>query len=628
MISITDSIVQGATDDAEKRQPGSHVSVSSTVEYVGVVLVHGIGEQRRFQHLDWQLRELIRALQRMQDGGEIQQVSVDICSAGPAVFHAEQDTWVAGPDATADVVVCHALHGNRRETHLKIHEVWWADVNEPYSVAKQIRFWFWGLAIWSDLGRKTGAGPSAASIEPPLESLSLLNRLQLFLVGVFFVLIGYSIGPIGVVLRRVFNLQPSPRLRVLTNYVSAIKLYSQSKRQGAGLFRSEDFLDSVGFPPRISIRRRMMRAVADVVCNDYDRWYILAHSQGTVLAFNALMDTAEVWPAYLDKERWERLKRHPRQFVASGCSNAAKHNDPRLFFPPRPVWVNSGEIVRRKRMFERFRGFLTYGSPLAKFSGIWPGVVPLSKEKAFEDVPWINLCDPIDPVSGLLAKRFASSDLRPIDLGYAAGWILLIAHNQYLTLRRRVEMDAVRATLHWLLTDCMSGFPTDSPGLPARCSLRGNPFAPSVAWRNGSWFAPRRGFWRFRRALAWVTWFLVALLLLALGALLLPLLLKTAALIIAEVWKQLKLYGPGLGSPVTSFVQDLEAGGASLYEGVANLACSFMGRMVLLGLLAVGLTFLVGLSARLWAVLRGGGSPVSHLYTTARDAGGAGSNAI
>src|SRR4029077_11352536 len=35
-------------------------------ERVGLVLVHGIGEQRRFQHLDGQLRDLIRALHGLQ----------------------------------------------------------------------------------------------------------------------------------------------------------------------------------------------------------------------------------------------------------------------------------------------------------------------------------------------------------------------------------------------------------------------------------------------------------------------------------------------------------------------------------------------------------------------------------
>ncbi len=30
--------------------------------------------------------------------------------------------------------------------------------------------------------------------------------------------------------------------------------------------------DSVGEPPRVSVRRRMIRAIADVACNNYQRW--------------------------------------------------------------------------------------------------------------------------------------------------------------------------------------------------------------------------------------------------------------------------------------------------------------------------------------------------------------------
>src|SRR5690349_9290961 len=61
-------------------------------------------------------------------------------------------------------------------------------------------------------------------------------------------------------------------------------------RFGSGLWWSRDeFLDSMGEPPRVSIRRRMVRGIADVACAGYQRWYVLAHSQGTVVAFNGLM---------------------------------------------------------------------------------------------------------------------------------------------------------------------------------------------------------------------------------------------------------------------------------------------------------------------------------------------------
>jgi len=118
------------------------------VERVGVILVYGIGERRRFQHLDWQLRDLIRALDGLEKQHLVTQVSVDISSSGAAAFHAEQDSWTAGPRASVDIVVRHCVHGMLRETRLLVHEVWSADVNEPYSLAKQFRFWLWGVSVW------------------------------------------------------------------------------------------------------------------------------------------------------------------------------------------------------------------------------------------------------------------------------------------------------------------------------------------------------------------------------------------------------------------------------------------------------------------------------------------------
>src|SRR5205085_1755457 len=88
----------------------------------------------RFQQLDSPLRGLIRALQRLQESkaaNKVQHFTVDVAPGSAAAFHAEQDTWTAGPVASVDIVVQHDLHGQAQETHLKIHEVWWADVNEP-----------------------------------------------------------------------------------------------------------------------------------------------------------------------------------------------------------------------------------------------------------------------------------------------------------------------------------------------------------------------------------------------------------------------------------------------------------------------------------------------------------------
>src|ERR1700759_3324287 len=100
------------------------------MERIGLIVVHGIGEQKRFEFLDGYVRELIRA---MRDDGN--SVSMEISSSSASAFQAAQDTWSGGHEPT---VVLHV----KTKGDLKligIHEVWWADVNEPYSIRKQIR---------------------------------------------------------------------------------------------------------------------------------------------------------------------------------------------------------------------------------------------------------------------------------------------------------------------------------------------------------------------------------------------------------------------------------------------------------------------------------------------------------
>jgi hypothetical protein len=488
-------------------------------QQIGIILVHGIGEQRRFEHLDGQLRYLIRALDKVLT---VDAVSVDIVPGSAAAFHAEQDTWGAGPEPTVTVVVRHKPGSKVVESRLRVHEVWWADVNENYSLAKQFRFWLWGLSLWNHPGKKRSIRASADRVAPPVlpAHSSLYDRFRLFMVGAFFALLGFSIGWILFLANRTLKWRLPDVLRVLTNYLSAVKLYNQKRRFGPGLWWSrEEFIDAIGEPPRESVRRRMVRAICDVACKEYDRWYILGHSQGSVVAFNGLMATAYLWPGYLDETRWALLK-------SKGWAGPA--NKPLsisgIVQPRRPVWVSANDIAYRTRIFERFRGLLTYGSPIEKFAAIWPARVPICGEPVFRrDIPWINLYDPIDPVSGrLLAYSQQPPECCPraVDIGYCSSWWLLLAHLKYLTPREG-RSDAATATVKWLLTDDPSDFKNTTKGM-----------------RPGTWFDPNSAAARVRSAIAWFTWIVVTGLLLVAGAFALPMLVKAIVAVTCEIWKQ------------------------------------------------------------------------------------------
>lgn len=403
-------------------------------QHIGVIVVHGIGEQRRFEHLDWQGRDLIRAIMN-QPGVEI---TVEIGSGAAAPFHAEQATWADGAHGPVQVFV----RSGGRITHcLHFHEVWWADINERYSLAKQIRFWLWGLAIWA---YPRGTGPrlhgTAAVTSPSAPGLAephnwLWQRARLFMVGVFFLVSAFPLGIGLLVIQRLLNLRTPDILKTMTNYISGVKLFNQHSRYGPGFAPhppNEDFLDTLDEPPRVSVRRRVIRTIATVARANYDCWYVVAHSQGTVAAFNGLMETPYAWPGYFDEATW--LDFRNAGFGGPGNIPADATGDT---MPRRPVWAPADEVAYRARIFSRFRGLLTLGSPLEKFAAIWPARVPIARIPAFRgNTVWINVFDPLDPVSGVLlayAGHPTAVCPAPTNVGYAAYPLLLLAHLRYVT---------------------------------------------------------------------------------------------------------------------------------------------------------------------------------------------------
>ena len=243
-----------------KAQPGPP-SPSGVVERIGIVLVHGIGEQRRFQHLDSQMRYLLRALRVLEKKGLVQEMSVDIAWSPAAAFAADQDTWQSGQKPSITVTIDHTLRGPAAPTRTKllVHEVWWADVNEPYSLGKQFRFWLWGLAAWTIPERRQAGHPRTANrvFPPVVNSSKLWDRLRLYMVGVFFVLLGYSVGTFAFLASRLLNWQTPNLLRTATNYLSGVKIYNQERRYGPGLLPQKlEFLD-----PSTSLREYPFGAV-------------------------------------------------------------------------------------------------------------------------------------------------------------------------------------------------------------------------------------------------------------------------------------------------------------------------------------------------------------------------------
>ena len=493
------------TDDAQR-------------ERIAVIAVHGIGEQRRFEHIDGQVRSIVSALRLRKDA----KVTVDIASATGAAFRAEQDTWSAAP--TVQIFVNDPATGKKLQ--IDFHEVWWADVNEPYSFVKQLRFWWWGLTVWVYPDKMESTLRGAATMRSPQApggaSAFAAFRVRARLYGVALVAVvgATSVGMLTFFAERVLNLRPPNLVRAFVNYVAGVKLFNQKNRLGVGLPpKPQDFLDALTDPPRVSVRRRMIRAIATVALRDYDRWYVLAHSLGTVVAFNGLMEVAEAWPGYFDSDQWNLMEAKGTPGPLAGPADPTWITPPGLAMPERPAWVDPRSVAYRSRIFSRFHGLLTFGSPLEKFATLWPARVPISCEPAFRPgTAWLNVYDPVDPVSGIL-KSFDTTDRaccpQPVNVGYAAGPVLLLNHLQYLNAshRRPTLADGVA---EWLVT-----------GNPHRIASNG----------GAKWFVPDGSEHRVRTSLAYFTWVVVIVALALLGGVVFPVAMDLIGRAISIFWR-------------------------------------------------------------------------------------------
>ena len=79
-------------------------------------------------------------------------------------------------------------------------------------------------------------------------------------------------------------------------YVGNVKLY-QDRR-----YHSAPSVDGMVERPRVAIRKRMARGLVRMALQGYGRWYVVAHSLGTVVAHNGLNELSETLPNYLDQE--------------------------------------------------------------------------------------------------------------------------------------------------------------------------------------------------------------------------------------------------------------------------------------------------------------------------------------
>jgi hypothetical protein len=418
-------------------------------ERVGILLVHGMGEQCQFEHLSEVVQNIAQALKADHVGGS-SQVHTILRTNANAAFAASEQTWSSEDCAPISIII--NLQNTQDTTELDFHEVWWGDQGEQTAFRTTLSFWFWGLSLWANPGYLVNTLLDLASkkMRPPNKNktgISLKARIALFGISLVVLLIMPVLALLKIILSFVDN--SFIRLDIIAQYLSRVRLFQQVART------SKDRLIDSDQPPRVAIRRRMVNAIAKMALQDYDRWYIVAHSQGTVLAFNGIMEIEQALPNYLDRPLWEKLKSSSAgKFIkrASDPNDWAKG----LMRPQRPFWLEKQDLIDRKELFKKLQGFLTYGSPLSKFAVLWPAIVYVNDDPIFPiEFEWINIYDPSDPVAGEVNKQFKFSEQPqtpyPKDHAYKASCIHLISHTTYLNFNKNRTNGLVNALASWLL---------------------------------------------------------------------------------------------------------------------------------------------------------------------------------
>lgn len=127
------------------------------------------------------------------------------------------------------------------------------------------------------------------------------------------------------------------------SYMSDIKLYTQPTSPEAVP------LDHLGQHARFAIRARMLRALVDMALQNYDRWWVVAHSLGSVVAFSGLATPGGLIARYLNEARWRRLEGIGHRLV---CRDPARvPDDTRV---PCPAWLEPDACIEREAPFEHF----------------------------------------------------------------------------------------------------------------------------------------------------------------------------------------------------------------------------------------------------------------------------------
>jgi hypothetical protein len=388
---------------------------------IGLLVVHGIGEQKRFEYLKSIITQFAEILRQREGPCRISTVD-------------RTESWkaLAGePELTGDAPMTLSFGAANKQVDFECHEVWWADLGAKTGLLDVVAFWIWGLGQWgapiyqdleaSGMRRHREKNRPFSVMPSSIAGLwhhELFARFGLFWAGFAAIFTLFSLTLLKRVFSKLLGTAPSPTL--IEQYVGDVRIFEQRARPGRA------HPSDPGMPLRVAIRRRMMTEMAAMSARcakgDYDGWYLVAHSLGTVVAYNGLTEIGHTLPNYLPQRLWSQLRYHFSDLNMAHPTPLRKELS--AMMPARPAWLADGDAINRQKLFASLRGVLTFGSPLQKFAALWPRIIATSMETAETNpfgkhhpqgrVDWINLTARNDPVAGILEgfkadRRLANS---------------------------------------------------------------------------------------------------------------------------------------------------------------------------------------------------------------------------
>ena len=405
---------------------------------IGILVVHGIGDQKQFDCLKGVAQSIVDSLQSEINEGYVE-VSVDINRAETGTFQSLYPAWQEGEKAPINVRIKPSGYSTNYNLHLR--EVWWADLDRPQNFGKFIKFWFWGLSLWAIPPQEDY--PILNDPDKDLQNLEwntnedkkgrsrLIARFEYFLIGLFLIVC----QPLLFIVKNILRfLDIDFPVTLIADYLGKLRLYQQAENSGKNL------IEDINIPPRFSIQRRMINALVRMAISDYDRWYVWSHSLGSIVAYNAFSMPEATLSHYVSHSMWEEIEKWNQDHSEKQLLHDFNTNTRRPK-PYRPVWQT--KRISRKSLFDKCEGLLTYGSPFWRIADLWPDLVKRNIKHDFKsEFNWYNVIDPSDPVAtrteGLFPKNCKEDEdkpkpLHPQDVFYRTPSIFLLAHKDYLS---------------------------------------------------------------------------------------------------------------------------------------------------------------------------------------------------